>query len=69
MSPPYDITTGLNDYGGINADFLGLIADNLNIEIEVQLYPDYDAALDALRSKKPILLGRRAITRKGRGCC
>lgn len=50
MSPPYDITTGLNDYGGINADFLGLIAENLGIEIEVVRYPDYAAALAALRA-------------------
>ena len=50
MSPPYDITTGLNDYGGINADFLGLIAENLGIEREVVRYPDYSAALAALRA-------------------
>ena len=50
MSPPYDITTGLNDYGGINADYVGLIAENLGIEIEVVRYPDYAAALAALRA-------------------
>ena len=67
MSPPYDITTGLNDYGGINADFLGLIADNLNIEIEVQLYPDYDAALDALRSKKADFIGQAGDNQERQG--
>ncbi|MEW5560277.1 transporter substrate-binding domain-containing protein [Enterobacter asburiae] len=52
MSPPYDITTGLNDYGGINADFLGLTADSLGLEIDVIRYPDYAAALAALRERK-----------------
>ena len=50
MSPPYDITTGLNDYGGINADYAGLIAGNLGVDIEVVRYPDYAAALAALRA-------------------
>ncbi|WP_300004726.1 transporter substrate-binding domain-containing protein [uncultured Cedecea sp.] len=49
MSPPYDITTGLNDYGGINADFLGLIERSLGIEIDVIRFPDYAAARDALQ--------------------
>jgi two-component system sensor histidine kinase EvgS len=49
MSPPYDITTGLNDYGGINADFLGLAAASLGMEIQVIRYPDYADALAALR--------------------
>ncbi|MCW9446064.1 ATP-binding protein [Klebsiella oxytoca] len=52
MMPPYDITTGLNDYGGINADFTGLMAENLGVEIEVMRYPSYDDALAALRSGK-----------------
>lgn len=52
MMPPYDITTGLNDYGGINADFTGLMAENLGVEIEVVHYPSYDDALAALRSGK-----------------
>lgn len=50
MSPPYDITTGLNDYGGINADFLGLIARNLNLKAEVKRYENYAAALEALKA-------------------
>lgn len=49
MSPPYDITTGLNDYGGINADFLGLVEHSLGLEIEVIRFRDYAAARDALR--------------------
>ncbi|MEH0887024.1 transporter substrate-binding domain-containing protein [Enterobacter sp. UNJFSC 003] len=52
MMPPYDITTGLNDYGGINADFTGLMAENLGVEIEVVRYPSYDDALAALRAGK-----------------
>ncbi|MEB6337399.1 ATP-binding protein [Serratia rhizosphaerae] len=36
--PPFDITSGANDYGGINADFLGIIAYNLNVQIKVRYY-------------------------------
>lgn len=50
MSPPYDITTGLNDYGGINADFVGLIAENLGLDIEIVRYAQYADALAALRT-------------------
>ncbi|CAM4041631.1 transporter substrate-binding domain-containing protein [Rahnella bruchi] len=58
MSPPYDITTGLNDYGGINADFLGLIAENLNINIEVLRYPSYHDAMSALVNGKADLIAQ-----------
>ncbi len=50
LSPPYDITTGLNDYGGINADFIGLIAKNLNLKVEVKRYDSYEEALSALQA-------------------
>ncbi|TDN51476.1 ATP-binding protein [Scandinavium goeteborgense] len=58
MSPPYDITTGLNDYGGINADFLGLIAENLNIRIEILRYPSYHDAISALVNGKADLIAQ-----------
>lgn len=48
--PPFDITSGINDYGGISADYLGLIAYNLNISVSVFYYPNYQAMLDALKA-------------------
>lgn len=46
--PPYDITTGLHDYGGINADYLGIIGYNLNIQVRVRYYESYELLLQAL---------------------
>lgn len=36
--PPFDITSGINDYGGISADYLALIARYLNINVSVRYY-------------------------------
>lgn len=58
MSPPYDITTGLNDYGGINADYLGIVANSLGVEIGVIRYSDYSSALEALRQGKADLIAQ-----------
>lgn len=38
--PPFDITSGTRDYGGINADYLGIIGYNLNMRIKVRQYED-----------------------------
>lgn len=46
--PPYDITTGLHDYGGINADYLGIIGYNLNVQVRVRYYDNYDLLMQAL---------------------
>lgn len=67
MSPPYDITTGLNDYGGINADFIGLAADNLGVEIEVIRYQQYSDALDALRSGKADFIAQASDNQQNQG--
>lgn len=67
MSPPYDITTGLNDYGGINADFIGLAADNLGVEIEVIRYPNYHAALEALRARKADFIAQASDNQHNQG--
>ncbi|MGX5011164.1 ATP-binding protein [Enterobacter asburiae] len=48
--PPFDITTGLQDYGGINADYLGIIAYNLNMQIQVRYYANYTSLIEALHS-------------------
>lgn len=67
MSPPYDITTGLNDYGGINADFIGLAADNLGIEIAVIRYENYDAALAALRAGQADFIAQASDNQRSQG--
>lgn len=67
MMPPYDITTGLNDYGGINADFTGLVAENLGIDIEVVRYPSYDDALSALRAGKADFIPQAGVQQQKQG--
>lgn len=48
-APPYGSREGLHDYGGITADFLGPIAQNLNLNLVVTYFTDKQAALDALQ--------------------
>ncbi|ENA0611544.1 transporter substrate-binding domain-containing protein [Enterobacter bugandensis] len=67
MSPPYDITTGLNDYGGINADFIGLAADNLGVEIEVIRFQNYNDALAALRSGQADFIAQASDNQRNQG--
>lgn len=67
MSPPYDITTGLNDYGGINADVLGLIGENLGVDFEVVRYADYAAALAALRTGEADFIAQAADNQRRDG--
>ncbi|MBW7981657.1 response regulator [Enterobacillus tribolii] len=51
-SPPYDITSGSHDYSGISADYAQLIGRNLNIQTKVYYYPDYNSALNAIRTRQ-----------------
>ncbi|WP_395313338.1 transporter substrate-binding domain-containing protein [Enterobacter sp. ECC-219] len=67
MMPPYDITTGLNDYGGINADFTGLVAENLGVDIEVVRYLSYDEALSALRAGKADFIPQAGASQQKQG--
>ncbi|MBF8722576.1 transporter substrate-binding domain-containing protein [Pseudomonas guariconensis] len=55
--PPFEINTSLTDYEGISADYAGLIAKQLGVEIEVRRFPDRQAAIDALRAGSIDLLG------------
>lgn len=48
ISPPYEITSGLSDYGGINADYLGIIAQNLDIKIELVKFDSKEEANKAV---------------------
>ncbi|HEY1843788.1 MAG TPA: transporter substrate-binding domain-containing protein [Buttiauxella sp.] len=67
MSPPYDITTGLNDYGGISADVIGLIARNLMLKVEVIRYENYAAALDALKSGQADIIAQAGQNQQREG--
>ena len=67
MSPPYDITTGMNDYGGINADFIGLAAENLGVDIEVLSYADHQTAIAALRDGKADFIAQAGDNQRQEG--
>ncbi|MCY1502315.1 Virulence sensor protein BvgS [compost metagenome] len=55
--PPFDITASGQDYEGLTADYLQLIAKALQLEPRVLRYPDRQAARDALRAGEIDLLG------------
>lgn len=56
--PPFDITASGQDFEGVTADYLRLIAQTLHLETRVLRYPDRHAARDALRAGEIDLLGR-----------
>ncbi|WP_447747965.1 transporter substrate-binding domain-containing protein [Pseudomonas nicosulfuronedens] len=55
---PFDITSSGADLEGITADVTGIIADTLNVRLEVRRYPDRDAAMAALLRGDIDLLSR-----------
>lgn len=55
---PFDITGSGTDLEGITADIVGIIADSLNVRIEVRRYSDRDAAVAALSRGEIDLLSR-----------
>lgn len=55
---PFDITGSGTDLEGVTADFAGVIADALNVRIEVRRYADRDAAIAALTRGDIDLLSR-----------
>lgn len=55
---PFDITGSGTDLEGITADVVGIIADSLNVRVEVRRYPDRDAAVAALLRGDIDLLSR-----------
>lgn len=55
--PPFDITGSGQDYEGVTADYLQLIAKALQLEPQVLRYADRQAARDALLSGEIDLLG------------
>ncbi|MBK5143107.1 transporter substrate-binding domain-containing protein [Budviciaceae bacterium BWR-B9] len=55
--PPYDITSGVQDYGGINGDYLGIIAYSLNVQIRVRYYNSEALLMQALANGEVDLIG------------
>ncbi|AHG21013.1 hypothetical protein Z042_16455 [Chania multitudinisentens RB-25] len=47
-NPPLDIIYAKNTYEGLTADYLGLIGEQLDLAVKVQLYSSPEAALQAL---------------------
>lgn len=61
--PPFDITSGTRDYAGINADYLGIIGYNLNVQIKVRYYEDASALQHDLDKGEVDLIGDVAVNR------
>lgn len=55
--PPFDITGSGRDYEGITADYVRLIAELLNLQVEVRRYGSRAAAIAALQGGEIDLLG------------
>lgn len=56
-SAPLGLSASAYDYEGVTADYVQLISDLLNIEIQVQRYPDRAHAIEALKKGEVDLLG------------
>ncbi|WP_431225069.1 transporter substrate-binding domain-containing protein [Serratia sp. L9] len=59
--PPFDITSGTRDYGGINADYLGIVGYNLNVQIKVRYYQDASVLSQDLAKGEVDLVGNIAV--------
>lgn len=55
--PPFDMTGSGRDYEGITADYVGLIAELLNLQVKVSRYRSREQALNALQQGEIDLLG------------
>lgn len=55
---PFDITASGVDLEGVTADYMGVVANALNLRIEVRRYKDRDAAIEALQQGEIDLLSR-----------
>lgn len=64
--PPFDITTGLHDYGGINADYLAILAYNLNVQIVVRYYANRGLLMSALSNGEVDLIANASEEPDGR---
>ncbi|MCJ1887886.1 transporter substrate-binding domain-containing protein [Pseudomonas sp. LA21] len=55
---PFDITASGTDLEGVTADYMGVLADALNVRVEVRRYADRKSAIDALQHGEIDLLSR-----------
>ena len=55
--PPFDISSSGEDYEGVTADFMGLIAQGLAVNVDVRRFESRADALEALRNGTIDLLG------------
>jgi len=55
--PPLDILGTGRAYEGITADYAGLVAEHLNLDMQVQVFESFEAALAALRDGTVDMLG------------
>ncbi|MEI2265911.1 fimbria/pilus outer membrane usher protein [Erwinia sp. CGal63] len=58
---PYDLIIGYRDYDGLDADYLALLAFNLNIPIAIHVYPNKAQLLTPLRQGDIDLIGRASL--------
>ncbi|MFF7108001.1 transporter substrate-binding domain-containing protein [Pseudomonas sichuanensis] len=56
-NPPLDILGIGHEYEGISADYAGLIAEQLQVEVRLRLFASVDEALSAVRTGQAHLLG------------
>ncbi|WP_152224609.1 transporter substrate-binding domain-containing protein [Pseudomonas sp. SCB32] len=55
---PFDVTASGTDLEGVTADYMGVIAEALNVRVEVRRYADRNSAIDALQHGEIDLLSR-----------
>lgn len=55
--PPLEISDNTKDYEGVTADYIGIIAKSLGLQIKIRRYANRKEALDALADGKVDLLG------------
>ncbi|MFV3304419.1 transporter substrate-binding domain-containing protein [Pseudomonas sp. NY15181] len=55
---PFDITASGTDLEGVTADYMGVLAEALNVRVEVRRYADRNSAIDALQHGEIDLLSR-----------
>lgn len=55
--PPFDMTDSGQDYEGLTADYVGILAKTLDVSIKVERFASRDAAIKALEEGQIDLLG------------
>jgi two-component system sensor histidine kinase EvgS len=55
--PPFDLTTNGHDYEGLTADYVGLIAQLLHVQVHIRRYDSRSELIEALKKGEIDLLG------------